>query len=583
MKRTWLLACAAPFGAPCGIKENTGAILATIKRAQEQGARLLVLPRLCITSGSCGDLYCDETLLAASCAALDMIALASGDMLTCVGLPMKIDNCVYDICAFVRSGKVEGLVPFIDAPPPFSSGRNLQGDNKGTPDVGFTFRLGKKKVVLYQGRDSLEGDIYCYPALLSLHAGSGRERLTDIAALSEKLDAVILFSNAGAAESTTDRVYGGGCAAAKKGSILDYVPPFESDSYLLVAGDTRGADLMRTDEESDPRFPYVLPPRATWLRGCIEIPAHALATRIKRINAKTAIVGVSGGLDSAMTLLIVKNALELCDLNSDALIAVSMPGPGSGEKTQRSARKLCDALGVTMTEIPITGAVMRHLEDIGHSVDNYDTAYQNAQARERTQILMDLANMHRGIMAGTGDMSELALGFTTFGGDHLSMYGVNAGLPKTAIRLVLQDIADRTQRILLKEALTDILRTPISPELLPGGAQAQQTEDILGPYELTDFYLWHYLNDHAAPAKLLSLAQDAFKDAYTAQELLTHMREFFKRFFASQFKRSCMPDGPQVLPVSLSPRGGLIMPSDADGGIWLDAVDDLLAKENNHA
>ncbi len=583
MKRTSLFACAAPSGAPCAIKENVEAILAAMQRAQEQGARVLVLPRLCITSGSCGDLFRDDTLLSSSRLALATIALASGDMLTCLGLPMKIENKVYDMCAFLRGGKVEGLVPFIDAPAPFFSGKDLRGGKKGAPDPGLRFKLGKKTVALYQADSSLAADIYCYPALLSQYAGSGRQRLTDIAALSDKLDAVVLFANAGAAESSTDMVYGGGCAAAKKGSILHYIPPFESDGFMLVEGGEHGADLLTLDEEPDPRFPYVLAPRATWLRGCLEIPAHALETRIRRIRAQSVVVGVSGGLDSAMALLIARRALDLCGMDKEALIAVSMPGPGSGEATQQSARDLCSALGITLREIPITGAVARHLHDIGHSPDDHDAAYQNAQARERTQILMDLANMHGGMMAGTGDMSELALGFTTYGGDHLSMYGVNAGLPTTVIRMVVQDIADNTERPALKDALTAILRTPVSPELLPGGAQAQKTEDIVGPYELTDFYLWHYLKSFASPEKLLSLARDAFREEYTPDELLTHMRGFFGRFFASQFKRSCMPDGPQVLPVSLSPRGGLNMPSDADAALWLDAIDRLSEKDEQDA
>ncbi len=403
---------------------------------------------------------------------------------------------------------------------------------------------------------------------------AGLRRGHAIARMSRLVPCPWLGVNAGANESTTDGVYGAERCAALSGAVLAQQAPFGAHQPLVVnlPGQSAAAEPPQ-DFVADPRKPYA--PKdpealAHWCREALNICAHGLATRLTRTGIQKAVLGLSGGLDSAMALLIAKKALHLAGLPPENLLGYSLPAFGTSQRTRQNALGLMDALGLERREIDVAQQVAGHLKAIGHQGQK-DAAYENAQARERTQALMNLCNIHGGLMVGPGDMSELALGFTTYGGDHMSMYGVNAGLLKTAIRLILRQAARDTDNQQLKQLLEDILLTPISPELLPGGSQAQQTEHILGSYEVNDCILWHLLGGMEAPAILHQLKQ-AFPEL-ESDKRKDALSRFIRRFTAAQFKRSCLPDGPQVLGRSLSPRAGLRMPSDATAAPWLEAIE----------
>lgn len=412
-------------------------------------------------------------------------------------------------------------------------------------------------------------------AILSDTPAQAGIRMADaVTALSHQLGCPCVGVLPGANESTTDAAYGGERCAAFAGRVLAHAQPFDEQAVLLAE-----VPATVTPQEPpapiayNPRMPYapLTPSRlAAWCRDGLEIAAQGLAARLKRVGSQTAVLGLSGGLDSAMALLIARRALAIAGLSQDRLLAYSLPAFGTGSRTRNNALRLMDALGLEQREINISGQVSAHLQAIGHD-GQPDAAYENAQARERTQVLMDLCNMHAGLMVGPGDMSELALGFTTYGGDHMSMYGVNAGLPKTAIRLMLRQAALDSDNPALRAVLEDILNTPISPELLPGGSDKQQTERILGSYEVNDCILWHLLGG-AAPDALVEHLSRAFPEL-SAEDAREAVTRFMRRFAAAQFKRSCLPDGPMVLGRSLSPRGGLRMPSDGTAAPWLSAIE----------
>jgi NAD+ synthase (glutamine-hydrolysing) len=420
--------------------------------------------------------------------------------------------------------------------------------------------------------------VLAFPAVHAALAG-GSARKERQALKAARSGGLCVCVSGGYNESSTDWVTDGLALIASPDGRLARGRPFAFEAALCPEG-LRPRVFSELDERPDPIHPYAPPAgpqRAAWCREAVEICAHALRLRMERAGAATALIGLSGGLDSAMALVTACRAFDMMGRDkSRGILAYALPGFGSGERTRGNARRLSEALGVPLEEIDIRAAVSRHLEDISHDGRN-DAAYENAQARERTQILMDLANMHGGLMLGPGDLSELALGFTTYGGDHLSMYCLNSGLYKSAIRLILKQLAEDSKGLPLEVALLSILDTPVSPELLPAeqGEISQKTEDIVGPYELNDFYLHHFLQGRSSPETLFSLAISAFGEKYGGKELLARMESLFRRFFAAQFKRSCLPDGPMVLGVSLSPRGGWQMPSDASAALWLKEVDRL--------
>ena len=311
------------------------------------------------------------------------------------------------------------------------------------------------------------------------------------------------------------------------------------------------------------------------------IQALGLKKRLEHARIKSAVVGISGGLDSTLALLVTAKAFDMLGMERSQIIAVTMPCFGTTDRTYRNACRMTEKLGARLIEVPIKEAVLQHFEDIGHDVENHDVTYENAQARERTQVLMDIANRFGGIVIGTGDMSELALGWATYNGDHMSMYGVNASVPKTQVRYLVRYYADTCQDEGLKKVLIDVIETPVSPELLPpkDGEIAQKTEDLVGPYELHDFYMYYVLRYGFEPDKIFHLAKRAFEEEYDTETILKWLETFYRRFFSQQFKRSCMPDGPKVSLVGLSPRGDLKMPSDACAAMWMKDLEEI--KESN--
>lgn len=578
-----VVACASLSGAPCDIQGNMEAILAAMESAQQEGADVLVLPRLCLVGATSGDMLCNRLLLDKAWQALERIALRSGSVLTCIGLPVLMEGQCREVCALVQKGAIQQLLPYQFPLQPLAGG-DLSGKHRGIPLNAFLgvsvqgylmelYEPGKLTLINLDDTPTL----LIQPAAAPYFAGSDDVFLSKVIGVSKQENTLLAVAEAGAMESTTDGVYGGRCAMANKGRLVGFTPAFAKSPFIKAKANARGRTYAPAPRPQDVRTPWGAEKDDLFFMDCLDIVSHALAARLARTGIKHMVLGLSGGLDSAMALVTMEEARRLLNLPPSSLHAYALPGPGSSEGTLHNARALCAALDIPLKEISITEAVQQHLMAIGHG-GQHDAAYENAQARERTQILMDICNMVNGLMIGPGDMSELALGFTTYGGDHISMYGVNAGLPKTLIRQTLRWYS-RTNPGALGDALDAILDTPVSPELLPGGKDRQKTEDILGPYALTDFYLWHFLKEGLSPRELYQKAAAAFFGQYQRDTLLNSLQGFFRRFFAAQFKRSCLPDGPQVLPISLSPRGGLSLPSDAASKLWLEDITQLMKEE----
>ncbi len=575
-------------GRPGDTAASARAVLARVREAADAGAELLVLPEMCLCGLTCGDLAAQPLMAEACRKAADDIARETAGLTLVLGLPMRMGTGVYNAAAVMGGGRWQGLVLKETLSPRerrvFSRGSAAPAEGWPCPvsaGRGGPFRLpsGRALSVAFTGGEGkhASGDLVALVGAEPAAAGDGWARLKRLRGRAEGL--LCAWANAGANESTTDQVYDGQALILRDERVLAEAAPFSGAAALTG----RESPVRRACPvwQPDPAMPYAPPEgeaRAVWCREALEIAARGLACRMARIGARGVSLGLSGGLDSAMALLISLRAFEINGLDKGALFAVSLPAFGTSAKTRDNARALLEACGLMVREIDLTASLTQHLKDIAHPEGRHDAAFENAQARERTQVLMDIANQIGGIMVGPGDMSELALGFTTYGGDHMSMYGVNAGLYKSAIRLIVAQHARDCENAALARALTDILDTPISPELIPGegGSIKQKTEDILGPYVLNDFFLHHFLMGAGAPGLLLEKALMAFGPAFSRQEILGRMRGFFTRFFASQFKRSCMPDGPQALGLSLSPRGGLDMPSDAAAHVWTAAVDALI-------
>ena len=575
-----VMALSPAAGWPGDVAGNAAAIRSALQQARAAGCQLLVLPELCLAGCTAGELLAHPLVIKACWEEARSLAREAASMALALGLPVMIEGQVYNAAAVIWEGAVQGLVLKRHLSwrerQLFSPGDQVALSGWPCPvhvgDQGyFTLPNGRRLQVCFLDDMKKAGsaELLALMGALPARAGGGqalRHRLS--ACLGEAVGA---WANAGLAESSTDQVYDGQCLMLARGLVLRSSAHFGGEAYPFAP---------------DPRMPYAPLPgaaRAAWCREALEIAAQGLALRMKRIGARGITLGLSGGLDSAMALLTALRVFEINGLDREQLLAVSLPAFGTSHKTRGNAERLQRACGLAPREIDITESVRRHFQDIGHPEDLHNAVFENAQARERTQVLMDLANQTGGLMIGPGDMSELALGFTTYGGDHMSMYGVNAGLPKTAIRLIVAQAAQDTDNKALQAVLRDILDTPISPELIPGegGSIRQRTEDILGPYILNDFFLYHLLTQRLAPGELLEKALAAFDGESDRQEILRHMRGFFTRFIASQFKRSCLADGPQVLDLSLSPRGGLTLPSDASSALFTTAIDQLIKGESS--
>ncbi|MBR6553950.1 MAG: NAD(+) synthase [Clostridia bacterium] len=599
---------------------NAGEIIKLMEEAKEAGCSILLTPELSLSGATCGDLFYQRSLLNACEEALETILEASkgSSMITVVGLPVANGGRLYNCAAVVKDGMLLGLTPkeVLSARDTCFSpceekelifcGRALLCSKMvhDDGDIRFGILIGNELYV----PDSPAARLAANGANLILNiaaeneiVGSAEARELQLRAQSELLTCAYAYCGAGVYESTTDQVFAGATLLCENGKTLKKGELFRRDTHLTTAvfdlqkldclrmksstfsrgGKAYGndftvvppMDLSKYDDPVDPN-PF-LPEDPNWCDTTLAIQCAGLAKRLEHIGAKKTVLGVSGGLDSTLALLVAVHTADLLGLPRENVIGITLPGFGTTDRTYQNAVNLMKALGVTLREISIAPAVRQHFKDIDHDETLHDVTYENAQARERTQILMDIANKEGAVLVGTGDLSELAMGWCTYNGDHMSMYGVNASIPKTLMRHMVTHVAN-TMGGEAGEILHDIVDTPVSPELLPPDGEgniAQKTEDKIGPYELHDFFLYHFCSFGFAPEKLSFLAKKAFAGVYDGETVDRWLKTFLRRFFISQFKRSCAPDAPQAGPVSLSPRGGLQMPSDSDFAAWMDSFD----------
>ena len=619
---------------------NARRIADLIRKGAGRGASIILFPELSITSYTCGDLIQQPLLLQAAEQGLGYILSQTRELpiVGIVGMPVSFGNALYNCAVVFAQGRIQGVVPktYIPNYSEFYEARSfLSGE-----EIGFeTIRLcGQDTDLGHNILFSLNGvkfgveiceDMWV-PAAPSLHQavdgaqilfnlsaspeviGKHNYLLTLVKSQSARTQSAYVYCSAGFGESSTDLVFAGNGLIVESGKMLQRSERFCTEEQLIVADiDTERlvtsrrrtttfaphrpaeriiVEISLPENPADTTFDRTVSPhpflpataeeREDSCREIINIQTAGLLQRLHHTGCKRAVLGISGGLDSTLALLIAVRTFDRLGLDRSGIVGITMPGFGTSERTYRNSLALMERLGVTAREIPICEACRQHFSDIGLDPETRTTAYENAQARERTQILMDTANMEQGIVLGTGDLSELALGWATYNGDHMSMYNINASLPKTLIQELLRWMAEKSDDEAIREILLDVVSTPISPELLPGkegdNAAAQCTEEIVGPYELHDFFLYHFLQNGYTPEKILFLAGKAFDGRYDRTTILRWMRVFFQRFFAQQFKRSSMPDGPKVGVVSLSPRGDWRMPSDADAGLWLREIDRLI-------
>ena len=615
-------------------KYNGERIRQLMKETSEEGAKVIVFPELCMTGYSCGDLFLQEKLIADAREELLVTAKESWkyDGIFFIGLPMDMNGKLYNVAAAVSKGEILGIVPktfipnyneFYEARH-FASGQDLcteltfENGQKVPVDTDLIFtceELPKLKIAA-----EICEDLWTPEPPSIHHALSGADLIVNLSASDEttgkdtyrealvsgqsaRLLSGYIYASAGDGESTQDVVYSGHNIIAENGRILKESSRFtnetiyaEIDIERLEAERRRMSTFQIEDDHVHIPFhltiedtkltryvdpaPFVPGDQAERDKRCDEIlsiQAMGLKKRLEHTNCQSAVVGISGGLDSTLALLVTVRAFDLLGKDHSCITAVTMPGFGTTDRTYDNAVNMIKCVGAEFMEVDIKEAVNIHFKDIGQNPQEHDVTYENCQARERTQILMDVANKKNGMVIGTGDMSELALGWATYNGDHMSMYGVNASVPKTLVRHLVRYYADTCGEEKLSAILLDVLDTPVSPELLPpeNGKISQKTEDIVGPYELHDFFLYYVLRMGFAPAKIYRLAKIAFAGVYEDAFILKWLKTFYRRFFAQQFKRSCLPDGPKVGTVAVSPRGDLRMPSDACGRIWLDEVDRL--------
>lgn len=633
------VAAATPALRVADCEYNAARIVEQAQDAAEHGASVVVFPELCLTGYTCGDLFLQETLLAGAVDALDHVrrATVSLEAAVVVGLPVRSHGKLYNCAAVLCGGAVLGLVPKQNLPNysefyeqrHFVSGRGMQprcvtlrGSRSIVVDVPLSPELlfcCETIPELTLGVEICE-DLWVPAPPSTTHAQRGATLVVNLSASDEiigkaayrrdlvrqqsaRLLCGYIYADAGFGESTQDLVFAGHDLIAENGALLAESRRFESgivyadldlqrllherqrmNTFALVEGGERIAFAL-APKESDlvhrvfPRTPFVPADHTKLIERCEEIltlQATGLATRLAHTNAKTAVVGLSGGLDSTLALIVLVHAFDLLGRKHEDILAVTMPCFGTTARTRGNAEKLADAYGVTLQTVDIKAAVDQHFADIGQSKDELTVTFENGQARMRTMVLMNLANKHGGLVVGTGDLSELALGWATYNGDHMSMYGVNASIPKTLVRFLVAYEAERTTGE-LSEVLRDVLDTPVSPELLPpkDGEISQCTEELVGPYELHDFFLYYMLRFGYSPRKLYRVAQRAFADAYDEETILKWLMTFTRRFFSQQFKRSCLPDGPKVGTITLSPRGDWRMPSDACATLWMHELENL--------
>ena len=596
----------APEIKVCDTEYNAAKIIDAIKLADKEKVELLVLPELCVVGCTAGDLIKFSTLLdGADKAVKDIAAATAGkNLIVFVGAPVRHDGAVFSSAICIRDGKILGIVPksynfsnvvFINA---FGQDDIPMGKNVTFKASGVNLKLGAEigselfdkyppSIDLENGGCNVIVNTYSEYE----YSGAAEKRALAVRANSERLGVAYVLSNAGKGESTTDGVFSGHGIICERGEVVSEKKPFESglnvnyidlDGFAETNREVYNNEVyevkfhLKLNGESErgyERLPFIKDGEEELL---LNIQARGLAKRIEHTHSKTLVLGLSGGLDSTLALIACDRAMTILGRDKKDIITVTMPCFGTSSRTLDNSIRLAKAFGTTLKKIDLTKAVKRHLKDIGHDGETKDAAYENAQARERTQVLMDMANMYNGLVVGTGDLSELALGFATYNGDHMSMYAVNASIPKTLVRHLSAYSANNLKGK-AKSTIMDIIDTPVSPELIPSGDKTivQVTEDIVGPYILHDFFLYNMLKRGFSPKKIYTAAVNTFKGEFDGQTIIKWLKVFVRRFFTQQFKRSCMPDGVKATELSLSPRSGFKMPSDAVFTLWQQELDDI--------
>jgi NAD+ synthase (glutamine-hydrolysing) len=630
---------AIPYVKVADLDYNADQIIGMVKEGEEKGIRFLTFPELSLTSYTCADLFNQQLLIDKSLDYISKIAKETRrfDICFIIGAPLVLRNKLYNCGIVIHKGELLGAVPKSYIPNQgefyekrwFTSGKDIKDEYITIHDEVVPFGVD----LLF----STPQDNVCFAVEIcedlwipippsSFHSISGANLIFNLSSSNEivgkaeyrkqlvnqqsgKGILAYVYASSGVGESTTDLVFGGDALISEYGSLLGESKRFSRENQLIFNdvdidrlnnermrnksfGDSVNTSdyrivefLQKTSKETEtiyrptnpmPFVPSNLDERDHRCHEIFSIQTAALAKRLEITRSQKLVIGISGGLDSTLALLVAVKTLDLLSIGRENILAVTMPGFGTTSGTKTNALDLMKALGVTSMEIDIQEACLKHFEDIGHDSEVYDVTYENVQARERTQILMDLANKHRGLVIGTGDLSELAIGWCTYNADHMSMYSVNCSIPKTLVKYLVQWVADNVLEDSTREILKNIIDTPISPELLPPDAKGeieQKTESIVGPYILHDFFMYHMLRYGAPPAKLLYLGKVTFKDQFSEDVIKKWLKIFIKRFFSQQFKRSCLPDGPKVGTISVSPRGDLRMPSDAEVKLWLSELD----------
>ena len=633
--------CATPKIKVADVDHNVNEIIKLMYDASENGAKVIVFPELCITGYTCQDLFLQGKLLDKALEGLDRIIDATNgiDALVFVGTPLEVDGKLYNTAAAIFAGHILAFIPKKNLPnyAEYYEARHFYPGFSDPVCIGYKGQdvvIGQNVIFTTPAVKGLQiaceicEDLWVADTPSTRHAMNGANLIVNLSAGNEiigkaeyrrmlvkatsaRLVCGYVYCDAGDGESTQDLVFPGHNLIAENGTLLSESKCFKANTiYADIDVERLRTERRRitTFNVNDPsqvidnnnyakitfdieqketrldrkfyRFPFVPADDKERNERCehiLSIQSEGLKKRLLHTGAKKAVIGLSGGLDSTLALLVMAKAFDLCGLDRSGIIAVTMPCFGTTDRTYNNALTLAKTLNTTLREINIEKAVRVHFEDIGHDENDLSVTYENCQARERTQVLMDIANKEGGLVIGTGDMSELALGWATYNGDHMSMYGVNVGVPKTLVRHLVKYYADTCKNNALSEALLDVLNTPVSPELLPpkDGDISQKTEDLVGPYELHDFFLYYMLRCGFAPSKVYRVAKQAFEGVYDEETILKWLKTFYRRFFTQQFKRSCLPDGPKVGAVALSPRGDLRMPSDAVSKLWLDELETI--------
>jgi NAD+ synthase (glutamine-hydrolysing) len=629
------VSAACPIVNVADIEFNLINIQSCIQKALDEKSKFIVFPELCITAYTCADLFLQQELIEKSEKAINSLCEFSKnkDILIAVGSPLHFNNCLYNCAYVIFKGNVLGIVPksYI---PNYSEFYEKRWFTEGLGLINKTVNLTFAKSIpfgtnlLFTCNNIKFGFEVCEDLWVTIPPSSylalqGANIIANLSASNELVSKAdyrkslvssqsarcmcsYLYASSGVFESSTDLLFSGHLLISENGLLLKENNRFQRENEIItsiididklnserlknisfrnsssicpfeiheIAFEFSNSDYGIFDRNID-KHPFV--PSNQYQREirCSEIfniQSSALAKRFSYTGLNKAVVGISGGLDSTLALLVIVKTFDLLKLPRKNIVTITMPGFGTTDRTYMNAINLCRNLGTEFREINIVDACLQHFKDINHPVEKHDVTYENVQARERTQILMDLANKEGGLLIGTGDLSELALGWCTYNGDHMSMYSVNCSIPKTLVKYLVRYVADKESSVEVTDILLDILDTPISPELLPkdkSGEITQKTEDIVGPYELHDFFLYYFMKQGTRPQKILFLAKEAFKDIYTEDEIIKWLDKFIKRFFTQQFKRSALPDGPKVGTISVSPRGDLRMPSDASFNSFL--------------